>query len=422
MRRLALVMALGCAAVAGGPAGAESLDDVLAASLAHSPALAAARAREEAADAAVEHARALRMPIAQVQGQIGVGRIDPQGFFGLSADEVVPRTAQVTVDLPLYTGGRIDAARAQAEGGRAVAASAARSAELALRVEVVRVYSQALAAQEEIRSYAKLGEALGEALRQARLKFEAGEGTSTEIAQAQARLSEAEAGLAGAQGMFDTALSRLALLAGREVVPSEDLPPPPPLPVSAEEAVQLALSNNPEVEKARQAARVARGAVAAARAEGLPTVGAYAEGASVRDQFFPDYKADSASVGLRASWTFFSGGQVSAKVRQAAAEASAAEADADAAALEVESRARQSFAGVIAARAVVAAAEARASAAEEALRGTRLEVSVGAKPQLALLDAEREAIAAGTARIAAESRLLVAVYTLQAVIGLSGDS
>ena len=417
MRRLALTLALAGAAVPGAPAGAESLDEVLAASLAHSPTLAAARAREDAADAAVDHARALRMPTAQAQGQVGVGRIDPQGFFGLSADDVVPRTAQVTVDLPLYAGGRIDAARVQAEGGRAVAASAAQSAGLALRVEVVRVYSQALAAQEEIRSFAKLQEALGEALRQARLKFEAGEGTSTEIAQARARLAEAEAGLAGAQGTQATALSRLALLAGREVSPSEDLPPPPPLPASAEETVQLALAANPQVEQARAAARIARGAVAAARAEGLPTVGAYAEGASVRDQFFPGYKADSASVGLRASWTFFSGGRVSAQVRQASAEARAAEAEADAAALEVESRARQSFVEVASARAVLAAAEARSAAAQEALRGTRLEVAAGAKPQLALLDAEREAIAAETARIAAESRRLVAAYDLLAVTG-----
>ena len=417
MRRTVLPLALACAPLACGPAAAESLDDVVAASLAHSPALAASKAREDSAEASLDEARAQRMPNAQAQAQIGVGRIDPQGFFGLSAADVTPRMAEVTVDLPLYTGGRISAAKLQAEGGRAAAALATQAATMDVRIQVVRAYSQALAAAQEVRSYSKLGTELKEALRQAKLKFDAGDGTSTEVAQAGARYAEAQGGLAGAQGSLETAQARLMLLAGHSVSPDERLPDAPPLPRSADEATNLALAHNPSVGQARKSAEVAHAGVSAARAEGLPNVGLYAEGASVRDQFFPGYKADSASIGVRASWNFFSGGRVSAKVHKASANARAADADADAAVLEIESQARQSFAAVTSARAVLAAAEARSAATQEALRGTRLEVAVGAKPQLALLDAEREAIAADTARISAQGQLLVAAYTLLAVTG-----
>lgn len=362
MRRTVLAFTLAGVALPWTPVAAESLDDIVAASLAHSPSLAGAKAREDAAEAQVDEVRAEHMPNATAQGQVGVGRIDPQGFFGLSVDDVTPRSAQVTVDLPLFTGGRIDAARVQAEGGRAAAQFATQATVLDVRIEVVKAYSQALAAKQEVASYAKFAQALDEAVRQARLKFTAGDGTSTEIAQAEARRAEAQAGLAAAQGSLDTGLARLSLLAGREVTPNVDLPPAPQLPATSTEAVELALTRNPKLQQARKTAEAAHGGVSAAHAEGLPSLGLYAEGASVRDQFFPGYKADSASVGVRASWNFFSSRRVSAKVRGAEAQERAARADADAAAIEVESNAQQTFAAVNAARSVLAAATARVAA------------------------------------------------------------
>lgn len=291
MRRTVLALALASVALSCTPAGAETLDDIVAASLAHSPSVAAAQAREDAANAKVDEVRAEHMPNATAEGQIGVGRIDPQGFFGLSADDVTPRSAQVTIALPLFTGGRLDAARVQAEGGRAAAQFAAQAAGLDVRIEVVKAYSQALAAKQEVASYGKLTQALDEAVRQARLKFTVGEGTSTEVAQAEARRAEAQAGLAGAQGSLDTALARLSLLAGRAVSPSSELPSAPQLPATSAEAVELALAGNPSLQQARKTADAAHGGVSAARADGLPSFGLYAEGASVRDQFFPDRKS-----------------------------------------------------------------------------------------------------------------------------------
>ena len=414
MRRTVFALSLAGAAFPLAPLAAETLNEVIAASLAHSPALAAAKAREDSAEASLDEARAQRMPNARAQGQIGVGRIDPQGFFGLSVDNVTPRVAQVTVDLPLYAGGKIHAATRQAEGGRSTAILAAQATRLDIRLQAVKAYSQALAATQEVYSYSKLDEELDEAVRQAKLKFNVGDTTRTEVAQAAARRAEAQAGLAAARGSLETAQARLALLAGHPISPDASLLAAPQVPATADDAVDQALSGNPSLAQARKVAEVAKAGIAAARAEGLPNVGLYAEGASVRDQFFPGYKANSISVGVRASWNFFSGGGVSAKVHKASADARAADADADATALELENQTRQSFAAVASARAVLAAAHARSAATQEALRGTRLEVSADAKPQLALLDAEREAIEAESARIAAEGRLLVAAYTLLA--------
>lgn len=406
------------AALAAAPAAAETLDQTLAAAFAHSPALEAARARQDAADAGVAQARAEGNPSASVQGQIGYGRIDPRGFFGLQAENVTPRVAQVGAEMPLFTGGRIGAAMAQAQAGREMAAIGTQAAALDLRLQVIGAYTQALAAREQVASYGAMIDTLQEAARHAQLMFKVGSATSTDVAQAQARLAEAEAGRAGAQGSLSEALARLEQLAGKPIAPDAALPPPPVVATSADQAVTLAVAGNPHVAQARKAADMAEAGVRGAKAERMPTVGAYAEASTVRDQFFPGYSADSASVGLRGQWKFFTGGRVGAKVDKAEAEARAAAADARLAEQGVRIAAVQGYQAVQTARAMLAAADQRAAATQEALRSTRLEVKAGAKPQLALLDATREAIAAETARISAQGQLLTAAYTLRSITGV----
>lgn len=145
-----------------------------------------------------------------------------------------------------------------------------------------------------------------------------------------------------------------------------------------------------------------------------------AEAASIRDQFFPGYKADSASVGVRGRWNFYTGGRTDAKISKAEAGARAASFDALAAEDMLRVDTVQRYQTYQAATAVLAAAEKRAEATAEALRSTRLEVKAGAKPHSALLDAKREAIDGERARIEAAGNRLSAAYSLRAVTGIDG--
>lgn len=193
-----------CAALLAGsmlatPAAAQSLDDAVGAALARSPAIEAARARADAGAAQVDAARAERAPQAVIEGQVGVGRLNPEGYFGLTADNVTPRQARATVELPIFTGGRVSAAVAAAQGGADAAQLNLRMTALELRVRVVAAYSDAVAGTAMIRRYEQLVTALEEMVRGANLRFQTGGATSTEVAQAQARLAEAQAGLAAAR-------------------------------------------------------------------------------------------------------------------------------------------------------------------------------------------------------------------------------
>lgn len=416
-RRL-LLLGAGLAAIPIGQAGAQSLDEVTRIALEQSPAVDGAQARAEAASAQLDLAHAQRLPDLTAQGRIGVGHIDPQGFFGLTPDNVTPRVAQVTAEVPLLTFGRIGGGIAQASGGSKAAELMAQQTRLNLRVDVARAYTQSAVSRRLVDSYDLLRLSLGRTLHQSELKFQAGAATSTDIAQAKARLAEAEAGYARASGNLATSLAQLRSLTGMDVRVEDDLPAPPPTPATRDEAIAMALQSNPQLLAAQQMVVSAEGKRQAARAESLPVVGAYAEAASVRDQFFPDYAADSWSAGLQVKWNFFSFGRNGAKARAAASERDAAQADLALARLQTEQAAISAFEEHATARLMLTASQARDAAAREALRGTKLEVEAGAKPQLALLDAQREAIEAEAALAGAQGAVIASAYYLRAIAGM----
>lgn len=88
-RRLAhLMLWLGAPLAVCNAAQATTLDEALAAAIAHAPEIAAADADADAAKARLEQAKAGRLPTATLSGTIGYGRLDPRGFFGLGAANV----------------------------------------------------------------------------------------------------------------------------------------------------------------------------------------------------------------------------------------------------------------------------------------------------------------------------------------------
>jgi outer membrane protein len=398
-------------------ARATTLDEALAAALAHAPEIAAANADADAAKARLEQAKAGRLPTATLSGTIGYGRLDPRGFFGLGAANVTPRVAQMTVEQPLFTGGRVSAGIDQARAGIAGAQAGQIGMRGQLVMAVTQAYGDVLTAARLVDLYGRLVTQTTEIERQARLKFRAGESPSTDVAQAGARLAEARAGLARAQGMQVSAQAHFRNLTGLEPADLQPLPVNPALPATLDEAMDAATHGNPALAQSKAMLRAAQAAARGARAERLPTVGAFAEGATVRDQFFPDYRADSATVGIRARWELFSGGRVSGKVAETDSSVRAADARARAIRSQIEEQVISAFQDVRTAQLVEQAANDQAGAAAQALYSVRQEVRVGMKPQLDLLDAEREAIAAEAGAARASTDRIVSAYRLRSLMG-----
>ena len=380
-----------------------------------SPALGAAQADAEAAPARPAQARAAAGPTARVEGSIGYGRLDPGGYFGLSADEVTPSAVQLVGEYPLYAGGRITSAIDQAAAGQRAARFGTDMARQNLTLATVSGYAEVLTAREMVASYAALVAALDEIVRHAALRYAA---TSSDVAQALARRAEGQAGLVQSQGRLAAAEARFERLTGKPAGTLAPLPPRPEVPASLGEAVVAATLANVMLAQAGSSVEGAEAGVRATKASNRPTIGVFAEGARVRDQFFPDYRADSVTVGLRGRWTFFDSGAGGARVREARANLTASEARLRQARDEVTQAVIEAWSGLDSAERSLEAAREGDAAAREALRGTRLEVRSGARAPLAELDAEREAIAA-TARLAeAQASVQVAAWRLRLLCGI----
>jgi outer membrane protein len=398
-------------------AHAQDLATTITDAIAHAPALAEAHSEDDVAAAKLDAARAEGHPLVVLQGQIGVGHLDNGGFFGFAARNVTPMALQAGAELPLYAGGRVAAAMDQARGGVDMAQHAMAGTRSQTMVSAVATYAEVLTARRIEKRFTRLATELAEIERQAGLRFKVGDIPASDLASATARRAEGEAGLAAAQGRRITAEAQYRRLTGHDAGVLAPLPALPQTPPTLDEAMDAARVANPALAQADQGIAIARATVRAAKAENLPTVSAFAEATRTRDQFFPDYRADAVTVGIRGRWTIWSGGRTTAKIDEADAHLDASEAHARDTHDAIDVAVISAWTGLITAQRMVTAGTARSAASTEALRSTRLEAQVGAKPTLAVLDAEREAVAAETSAIEAEGQRLVAAWQLNALTG-----
>lgn len=412
-----LPLLAGLLASAAVPAQATTLEEAIAAAMNHAPEIEAARADTDAAEARIKEARSHGLPSATLSGTIGYGRLDPQEFFGLPAANVTPRAAQLTIEQPLFMGGRVSAGIAQARAGSEAARAGEGMTRSQIVVATVQAYGDVLTTRRMVTLYEQMLGQMEEIQRQARLRYKAGESPSTDVAQAAARLAEAQAALEQARGLVVSADARFTNLTGLAPQDLQPLPASPATPATLDEALDIARANNPALAQAQASLDVARAAARGARAERLPTVGAFAEVSTVRDQFFPGYRADGATVGVRARWQLFAGGRVGARITETDSSVRAAEARVRAARAATDEQIISAFQGVRTAALVETAAREQAQAAAQARDSVRHEVRVGMKPQLDLLDAEREATAGAVSEAKAQSDRIIAAYRLLALLG-----
>lgn len=411
--------ALGAAAPA---AAADTLPEAIVEAYGSNPSLAAERARVRALAERVAQARAARLPSVTVQAQAGYDETEsPTSFasiFGGGARvETEPRSAAVVADQTLFQGGaisgQIKSAKAQDLAGRAEL----QTAEQDLLLQAASVYMnlrrdrEALAIRENnLKLLARQAEA-------ADARFEVGEITRTDVAQAQARLAAARAQLAGAQAQLAASRAAFMQVIGDE--PGELAPPPtlPLLPETEDEAVAMALASFPGLEAARFAEEAARAGVKVAKSSLLPRVGVQAQANTARDQGFVGQESDSMSITATVSAPIFTGGLNGARVREAHQTASQARMGVVAAERQAYERASSAWFSHEAAKQQLSAAEEQARAAELAYRGVEQEVMVGLRTTLDALDAEQELLNARLAVVDAARDIYLTGLQLAAATG-----
>ena len=264
---------------------------------------------------------------------------------------------------------------------------------------------------------------LNEQTRAARSRLEVGEGTRTDVAQADAARSGAEAQVSAARAQ---ALASAALY--RQIVGEEPgqlkaaAPLAKLLPRSLDAAVTIAASEHPAILATGHMVDAAAFGVKSAEGALLPSVTASAGVSRNYSHSNPDLQnsngyTNSATIGATLSIPIYQGGRTSAQVRKSKEQLGQARIEVDVSRDQVRQAVTAAWTGYAAAREAVAANRALVSAAQLALNGVIEERNVGQRTTLEVLDSQREVINAKINLASAERDVVLASYAILQAMG-----
>jgi outer membrane protein len=248
-------------------------------------------------------------------------------------------------------------------------------------------------------------------------RFDVGEGTRTDIAQAQSRLAQAVSGLAQADAQLQSSRAAYTRIIGH---PPVDLKPVPrfELPRDLPTAIYLARENNPQLLAAYFNEDAAVAAINVAKAASRPTISLNGTAGGTRNQVIGISEADQMSIAAQISIPIFSGGLNRSRVRQAKHAKTRLAFEVRDTELAVDQTIAQIWAQLDAARRTLTSSLKQVDAAEIAFEGVDLEQKVGTRTTLDVLDAEQEVLNAKLAAADAQRGVNAATFQMLTTLGV----
>ena len=409
---------VGAALLAASSARGETLESALSRAYAGNPTLNSSRAGVRATDENVPQALAGYRPQVSLEADIGVqqanGTQQGQNFrFG-----TVPGGAGLTITQTLFNGFRTDSQTRQAESQVLGARESLRNTEMTILFTAAQNYMNVLRDTANLELQRNNVEVLEEQLRQTRDRFNVGEVTRTDVAQAEARLAGARSQVSLAESNLRTSIAAYRQIIGVE---PRQLAPGRPLdryvPGNLDGAVALGLREHPAILSALHAVDVAEQQVKVAESQLAPQVGLTGAVQERFDQQFPNSAVFSASLVGRVTIPIYEGGAVYAQVRQAKETAGQRRIDAETTRDQVRAAVVSAWGALEAAKANVIASQAQVQANEVALNGVREEARVGQRTTLDVLNAQQELLNSRVNLIFAQRDRVVNSYQVVQAIG-----
>ena len=406
-------------------ANAETIGGALIKSYLNNPDINAQRAAVRSSDEAVPAANAGYLPTVQATANAGVQRTwaeDIGGQFGTaySATTLAPRGYGVNVKQNVWDGNKtfntVRLRESQVLGAR----EQLRYTEQNTLLSALTFYMDVMRDTATLDLQRSNVEVLKEQLRQTRDRFNVGEVTRTDVAQAEAALAQAQSQYLTAQSTLQKSIASYRQYIGDE---PRNLAPVTPvsklLPTALPAAIAISQVENPAITASLHGIDAALLAVKVNESFLYPQVGLTAGlNKSFDAQGFPG--GNKVLVGnILGSVTIpiYDGGASFANIRSAKEQVTQQELSTDSQRDKVRQAvvaawgANQNSAGVL------RAARAQVQAAEVALAGVREEAKVGQRTTLDVLNQQQQLLQARTNLINAQHDEVVNSYTLLSAIG-----
>lgn len=330
----------------------------------------------------------------------------------------LPSSASLTVSQTLFNGFQTDNLTRRAESTVYSQRETLRYTELTVLYNAVQAYMNVLSNTATLELNRNNVEVLEEQLRQTRDRFNVGEVTRTDVAQAEARLAGARSQVSVAESALRTSIGVYRQNIGVE---PRQLAPGRPLdrfvPASLDAAIAVGLREHPQIVSAIHAVDAAEAQVKVLEGQLAPSVSLQGSLSQLYDQNGPNSSFFIGFVGGRLNIPIYEGGQTYAQIRQAKETVGQTRIQVDQVRDQVRAQVVDFWGRLEAAKAQVIAAQAQVQANEVALNGVREEARVGQRTTLDVLNAQQELLTSRVNLIVAQRDRVIYSYGVVQAIG-----
>jgi len=403
-------------------AKADDLNAALGQTYLANPTLDAARAQLRSTDEGVPQALSGWRPT--VIGQATVGsewshdgtKAGPNNLIIDRNRQFYPRTYSLTLTQPLFDGfGTVSSTKAaekRVKSGRAQLLDT----EQQVMFQAVQAYMSVVTNQSILDLRRNNEKVLQAQLQATNDRFDAGEVTKTDVAQAQSRLQGATADRIAAEGDLTASMAVYRQVVGQEPVQLTMPNVPPNLPLKEEEVQGLA-QQQPIVIAAGFIVDATKEDIDTQFSDLLPSVSLQGSVSQADEQASDrDHTTEGTILGVL-TVPLYQAGAPDSRVRQAKQIYQQARRQLDEARRSADQQAVAAWQALETAQAQIVSFQEQVRATDIALEGVRQEQSVGARTVLDVLDAEQESLNAKVNLVTAQTNLVIARYQVLQAIG-----
>ncbi|MCM2472178.1 TolC family outer membrane protein [Rhizobium sp. CG5] len=426
IRKTAFAAALAPVLLISRPVSAETIFGAMAKAYQNNPDLNAVRAALRASDENVTIAKADMRPqiSATITGtSIGGYSYAKNGFNSGTGYDYQTASGGLTITQQIFDGFQTLNNVRSAESGVLSSRENLRANEMSILLAAAQAYSDVARDQQIVVIRKQNLQFLREQLKAANARLQVGEGTRTDVSQAEAQLAASEALLAAAIAQLKQSEATYVQTVGD--TPSGIKQPAPAsksLPPDVESAVAIGIREHPSVLSALHAVNAAGYDVKSAEGTLLPGVVLqgnvsrnWTNEASTWLDSNNDYDGGTLTAQLRIP--IYQGGAEFGRIRQAKESLGQQRIQVDSTRAEVRQQVVSAYAQMEAAIAGIAAARKQQSAANLALEGVIQERNVGQKTTLDVLNAQQNVLEAKESLVGYQRNSVVASYSVLAASG-----
>ncbi|MET3352463.1 TolC family outer membrane protein [Xanthobacter autotrophicus] len=402
-----------------GSASGQSLDAALAMAYVNNPTLNSQRAGTRAVDEKVPQALSGYRPTLGASASAGPEAYRYQSTGSPTASgSAWPRQFALTAAYTLFNGfttaNQTRTAESQVRGSR----ETLRNTEQSVLLNGVTAYMNVIQAIALLDLQRQSLAAFEQELRATRDRFNVGEVTRTDVAQAEARVADAQYQVSQAVANLSSARAVYRQVIGVE--PGKLFTPRSiegMLPPKVDRVIANGLSQHPAIKASEFAVDAAVFQVKVAEGALLPNLSLQGQVSQAYDSNIGVERVGTAAATLNLSVPIYQGGIEYANIRQAKELLSQARIDVDVNRDAIRAQAVQYWGALEAAKVQIQAAQASVAANTLALEGVREEWRVGQRTTTDVLNAQRDLTNSQSALVVAQRDRVVAAYSLVSIIG-----